>query len=384
MRMLKVDQLSTEDFRAAFQAIDEDGSGVIDSGEVKTLMQEMLQAPPPKSAIKSFIKEFDRDGDGEISWDEFEAGILQMKKDFEEEEMEAAMSNSESEEEMMGEDSVKVPTTAPVERERHKSTKTLVERDALRTSARERTEAVLKRSAAEASFRAPPPLLNLRLLEQPSGWDLPPAMILVLDARSVRVVDAGLLDGDGITPGSVTIDDVRAGRGNAAVADVWDWRSALPWEPGATDDPNQCVCQWQAESDSEFTVHLVHENAPRAKPDVVVIESVDGCADEMAEAFELCSLALADDGQEKTEEETYKRKTVRKTEEETYARLYQNVQAKAGKNTIKPKGGPKRGAGKDKVRRQRKKAGAKTRSSASSTGSSADAVSEMRGKRLVV
>ena len=110
MRMLKVDQLSTEDFRAAFQAIDEDGSGVIDSEEVRTLMTDMLQAPPPKSAIKHFIKEFDNDGDGEISWDEFEAGILQMKKDFEEEDEE------EPEEE---EDKIEVdtaPKAAPTEK----------------------------------------------------------------------------------------------------------------------------------------------------------------------------------------------------------------------------------------------------------------------------
>ena len=84
--MLKSLQVSTfkfEDLRRAFDAIDDDESGTIDRDEVPHLLAELLQAPPPRSAVKAFLIEFDNDGDGAITWEEFLAGMTKLKEETE-------------------------------------------------------------------------------------------------------------------------------------------------------------------------------------------------------------------------------------------------------------------------------------------------------------
>ncbi|GKY96013.1 hypothetical protein MPSEU_000561800 [Mayamaea pseudoterrestris] len=64
-----------DDYRNAFEDLDTDGSGYIDATEVEDLLDEVYEGKTPAFEVDSFIKFFDTNKDGRISWDEFERGL---------------------------------------------------------------------------------------------------------------------------------------------------------------------------------------------------------------------------------------------------------------------------------------------------------------------
>eukprot|EP00557_Chaetoceros_sp_GSL56_P010413 CAMPEP_0176480050 /NCGR_PEP_ID=MMETSP0200_2-20121128/2070_1 /TAXON_ID=947934 /ORGANISM="Chaetoceros sp., Strain GSL56" /LENGTH=498 /DNA_ID=CAMNT_0017876143 /DNA_START=294 /DNA_END=1790 /DNA_ORIENTATION=+ len=66
-----------EDYRRAFEKLDRDGSGYIEREEVKDLLVEVYggEEELPSFEVQAFVKFFDSNGDGRISWDEFEKGL---------------------------------------------------------------------------------------------------------------------------------------------------------------------------------------------------------------------------------------------------------------------------------------------------------------------
>lgn len=63
------------DYKAAFTRLDNDNSGYIESTEVAKLLNDVYDGKTPDFEIQTFIKFFDQDKDGKISWDEFERGL---------------------------------------------------------------------------------------------------------------------------------------------------------------------------------------------------------------------------------------------------------------------------------------------------------------------
>uniref|UniRef100_A0A7S1BW97 EF-hand domain-containing protein n=1 Tax=Corethron hystrix TaxID=216773 RepID=A0A7S1BW97_9STRA len=68
-----------ESYKEAFDRIDEDRSGFIESNEVDLLLQEVYGERPPDFEIQAFLKFFDRNSDGKISWTEFQQGLGMMQ-----------------------------------------------------------------------------------------------------------------------------------------------------------------------------------------------------------------------------------------------------------------------------------------------------------------
>ena len=66
---------SLQDYRDAFDRLDVDDSGFIESSEVRQLLDDVYDGKTPLFEIDAFIKFFDKDDDGRISWEEFERGL---------------------------------------------------------------------------------------------------------------------------------------------------------------------------------------------------------------------------------------------------------------------------------------------------------------------
>ena len=64
-----------QDYRDAFDRIDSDDSGYIEAGEVAELFDDVYDGKAPPIEVKAFMKFFDQNKDGRISWDEFEQGL---------------------------------------------------------------------------------------------------------------------------------------------------------------------------------------------------------------------------------------------------------------------------------------------------------------------
>lgn len=64
-----------QDYKDAFDRLDGDNNGYIESKEVADLLNAVYDGNTPEFEIDTFIKFFDQNNDGRISWEEFERGL---------------------------------------------------------------------------------------------------------------------------------------------------------------------------------------------------------------------------------------------------------------------------------------------------------------------
>jgi len=67
-----------EQYREAFDRIDTNQSGFIEGTEVREFLKAALNREPAKNHVDIFVKYFDSNEDGKISWDEFEDGFPEI------------------------------------------------------------------------------------------------------------------------------------------------------------------------------------------------------------------------------------------------------------------------------------------------------------------
>mmetsp|Transcript_3687 Transcript_3687/g.8246 ORF Transcript_3687/g.8246 Transcript_3687/m.8246 type:complete len:133 (-) Transcript_3687:1220-1618(-) len=72
------DSKSMEDYKRAFDRVDTDGSGYIDISEIQELLSDVYGGEVPDFEVKSFMRFFDANKDGHISWEEFQMGLTTM------------------------------------------------------------------------------------------------------------------------------------------------------------------------------------------------------------------------------------------------------------------------------------------------------------------
>jgi EF-hand domain pair len=68
-------KVSLDEYKKAFDRLDVDGSGYIETSEVQTLFDQVYNDAAPFFEIEAFLKYFDQNNDGKISWEEFEHGL---------------------------------------------------------------------------------------------------------------------------------------------------------------------------------------------------------------------------------------------------------------------------------------------------------------------
>lgn len=64
-----------QDYKDAFDRLDVDGSGYIEADEVRELLSDVYDGQTPEFEIDTFLRFFDQNKDGRISWDEYERGL---------------------------------------------------------------------------------------------------------------------------------------------------------------------------------------------------------------------------------------------------------------------------------------------------------------------
>lgn len=69
-----------EEFEAAFEKVDRDGSGYITPNEVEELLYETYGYPALEEEIKMFMEDFDANHDGKVSKEEFKAALTRMRE----------------------------------------------------------------------------------------------------------------------------------------------------------------------------------------------------------------------------------------------------------------------------------------------------------------
>lgn len=74
---------SLEDYEEAFKRLDIDNSGYIDTDEIEALLTDVYDGAVPSFEIAAFMKFFDSNRDGKISWQEFEQGLGNIAKNSE-------------------------------------------------------------------------------------------------------------------------------------------------------------------------------------------------------------------------------------------------------------------------------------------------------------
>jgi hypothetical protein len=66
---------SLQDHKDAFDRLDTDNNGYIEAHEVRDLMHDVYDGKVPSFEIDAFLRFFDRNKDGRVSWEEFEKGL---------------------------------------------------------------------------------------------------------------------------------------------------------------------------------------------------------------------------------------------------------------------------------------------------------------------
>ena len=69
---------SVEEFKSAFDRLDVDNSGYIEAREIDGLLADVYDGAAPAFEVKTFLRFFDVNRDGKISWEEFERGLGAM------------------------------------------------------------------------------------------------------------------------------------------------------------------------------------------------------------------------------------------------------------------------------------------------------------------
>ena len=82
---------SLSDYKEAFDRLDSDGSGYIEYSEVEDLLSDVYDEDIPRYEVTAFLKFFDSNQDGRISWAEFEKGLGAMSTKKASERMKRAM-----------------------------------------------------------------------------------------------------------------------------------------------------------------------------------------------------------------------------------------------------------------------------------------------------
>ena len=73
--IMNIRSTNIEEYRKAFNRIDKDGSGFIEASEVEELLEDVYGEKPPAFEVHSFLRFFDENRDGRVSWSEFEKGL---------------------------------------------------------------------------------------------------------------------------------------------------------------------------------------------------------------------------------------------------------------------------------------------------------------------
>lgn len=74
--LLKLKGTATlQDYKEAFERLDSDDSGFIETYEVAELFDDVYDGKTPPVEIATFMKFFDQNQDGRVSWEEFEQGL---------------------------------------------------------------------------------------------------------------------------------------------------------------------------------------------------------------------------------------------------------------------------------------------------------------------
>ena len=73
-----------EEYKQGFDKVDRDASGFITPDEVEDMLFETYGFPPMEEEVDMFMKEFDTNQDGKVSWDEFLNSMnrIKAKMDF--------------------------------------------------------------------------------------------------------------------------------------------------------------------------------------------------------------------------------------------------------------------------------------------------------------
>jgi len=79
--IMNIRSTSIQDYKAAFDRIDTDNSGYIEASEIEDLLEDVYGEQPPAFEVHSFLRFFDSNKDGRVSWKEFEKGLGAMGSD---------------------------------------------------------------------------------------------------------------------------------------------------------------------------------------------------------------------------------------------------------------------------------------------------------------
>jgi len=73
--LMSIESHSVAEYKKAFDKIDADNSGYIERDEIASMLREVYGGDAPAFEQTTFLKFFDANNDGKISWEEFEKGL---------------------------------------------------------------------------------------------------------------------------------------------------------------------------------------------------------------------------------------------------------------------------------------------------------------------